>query len=131
MFESAILLYASHFGTAHLYEAALWLFRMTYSPRIYNSRNVREDGVPPLLKESPVFDWILMSYSHEQCVERLKHYTYKVSTENISSDDKKYKSLFVDATVNALNMELSQTERANYDIQLIKAITKIAKGVQA
>ena len=131
LFESAILLYASHFGTAHLYEAALWLFRMTYSPRIYNSRNVREDGVPPLLKESPVFDWILMSYSHEQCVERLKHYTYKVSTENISSDDKKYKSLFVDATVNALNMELSQTERANYDIQLIKAITKIAKGVQA
>ena len=122
LFESAILLYVSRFGTENLYEASLWLFRVTYSPRVIHQRSVREDSIPKLVKESPVFDWILMSYNHEQCIERLKRYTYKITIENIDTKNKTLKSRFVDSTIKVLKMQLSDDNRADYDKALVKAI---------
>lgn len=125
LFDSTVLLYVSQFGTQHLYQAALWLFRVVYSPRVKNEKVVREDSVPKLVRESPVFDWILMSYNHEQCIERLKKYSYIVDPKNIKKDDKTTKKRFVDATITTLGMEVEDNIAGCYDSALIKAIEKI------
>ena len=124
LFESAILLYVSRFGTENLYEASLWLFRVTYSPRVIHKRSVYEMSIPKLIEDrkGPVFDWILMSYNHEQCIERLKRYTYKITIENIDTKNKTLKSRFVDSTIKVLKMQLSDDNRADYDKALVKAI---------
>lgn len=130
LFESTVLLYVSQFGTTNLYEASLWLFRVTYSPRVIHQRSVREDSIPKLVKESPVFDWILMSYNHEQCIERLKNYTYEISTENIERSKHTYKSNFVDTTIKELRMQLLDNNRADFDKALVKVIELKIKGLR-
>lgn len=132
LFDSAILLYVSQFGTTNLYEASLWLFRVVYSPRVINKKAVKEDSVPTLVRDrSPVFDWILMSYNHEQCIERLKRYTYKITTDNIGTENKTLKSRFVDSTIKVFNMQLSNDNRADYDKALLNAIELKVKGMSA
>ena len=93
LFEIAMLCYAHRFGTEHLYEAALWLFRCTFERRLKNPKTVRETSVPEFLREYPVLDIILNAFDHQQLIGSLKRYKVTVSDENLTGNTVKCRYL--------------------------------------
>lgn len=125
LYDSSLLTYASHFGQRQLFEAALWLFRVVYSRRVTNSMAVREKSVPSFVQKYPVFDWILMSYSHEQCMERLRAFEVPVNSENLGPEYNGVKKRFVLDVDKWFGLGLAEDRLAEtYDHFLKKAIAK-------
>lgn len=123
LYDSCLLLYVSHFGRSRLFEAALCLFRVVYAPRVINQKTVRETSVSSFAKNNPIFDWILMSYTHEQCMERLHRFEVRVSGENLGKTDNGVKKRFVQAIDKWFVLNLSEERIAeNYDDALRTAI---------
>ncbi|QBQ53153.1 DUF262 domain-containing protein [Nitrosococcus wardiae] len=129
LYDSTLLLYASHFGLERFFEAALRLFRVVYSPRVSNQKAVRESSVAAFVRDNPVFDWILMNYTQEQCMARLRRFEVKVSPENLEPQDNGVKKRFVLAVKAYLGLDLSEEQLAkDYDLALQKAIKRRCKG---
>ncbi|BAU58745.1 protein of unknown function DUF262 family [Halorhodospira halochloris] len=123
LYDSCLLLYASHFGRSQLFEASLRLFRVVYAPRVTNEKTVKEATASKFVRENPVFDWILMSYTHEQCMERLRLFEVKVSAKNLGQSDDGVKKRFVQAVNEWFSLELPKDRMAEqYDDALQKAI---------
>jgi uncharacterized protein with ParB-like and HNH nuclease domain len=83
LFDASLLLYISQFGQQYLEVAAKKLFRVVYSRRVENQVAVKEKSVPAFLRETPVLDWIAMSYTPEQCFFKLDEFELNVSAEGI------------------------------------------------
>jgi hypothetical protein len=129
-FEVAMLCYVHRFGVEKLLEAAFWVFRYTYAPRVINEKTVREDSIPAFVRDRNVnfsypFDHILSSFSHEQLVGRLKYFEYKIDTTN--TDKNTVKSRFINRVKDYLRFSAmagfdAQTYVEDYDKLLRKAI---------
>ena len=133
LYDSTLLLYVSQFGCQRLLEASLWLFRVVYSPRLSNQRNVREDSVEKFVRaDASVLDWIATSFSHDELMAYLRGFQYKADPNNL--DGRKAKNLFVKAVKTALNMKLPKDKRERaeaYDKALVKAIeSRVAETMQ-
>lgn len=94
LFDCAVLLYASQFGCRQLPEAGLWLYRVVFAPRVMNEKTVREDTAQSFVRDNPILDWIAGSFSHNQLIETLKAFSYRVSNR---LDDNSVKYRFVRA----------------------------------
>lgn len=125
LYDSCLLVYVSHFGHKQLYEFSLWLFRMVYSRRVTNKKTVREDSVDALVRESPVYDWILSSYTHEQCIQQLKEFNVEVTPENLGADENSVKKRFVERVAAWFGLSLPNEQLAQlYDVSLKGGIVK-------
>ncbi|WEA00714.1 DUF262 domain-containing protein [Mucilaginibacter sp. SJ] len=93
LFEISLLCYAHRFGTEKLYEAALWLFRCTYEPRLKNPKTVKEVSVPEFLRGYPVVDIILNAFDHRELMEELKSFKATVNHENLTGNTVKRRYL--------------------------------------
>lgn len=132
LYDSCLLVYLSHFGSENLYEAALWLFRTVYSIRVTNLKMVKEMSIGAFVRDNPVLDWILMSYSHDECVEKLKQFSIEVSPEYLTEEDKSVKKRFVEKVNSWFVLGLPTDKLAKmYDEKLIEGMCKniaLARG---
>jgi uncharacterized protein with ParB-like and HNH nuclease domain len=83
LFESALIAYVSRFGFYRLFEAGLWLYRMIYSLRVTNQRNVREDGVFKFVYDNQFIDNILEVFTTDELFLFLKKFHYRLDTSNL------------------------------------------------
>lgn len=80
LFEIAVIAYVSRFGFYRLFEASLWLYRMIFSLRITNQRNVREDSVFKFVFDNQFIDNILEVFTTDELFLHLKKFHYKLDT---------------------------------------------------
>ncbi|CAG19296.1 DUF262 domain-containing protein [Photobacterium profundum] len=122
LFDSTLLLYVSQFGLTQLHEAALWLFRMVYSPRVINQKTVKESSIQSFARDNKLFDFIVLSYTHEQLIGWLKEYSYTFEGSNL--DDKKVKGRFIIRLENFFKPKTftRETIQTSFDKQLCQAI---------
>jgi len=128
LYDIAILLYVSEFGTEHLLEAAFWFARCVFSIRLYNKKTVREDSIPALVEKQPLLDWISTAYQHQQLINQLSAYRYEISPDNIGIDaTNTVKNKFIKGLAGYFGINISThkgTQLAeNFDKQLQNAIS--------
>lgn len=130
LYDCALLLYVSQFGTSKLLEASLWIFRVVFSVRLINDVSVRELGVQKFVRENPVLDWIATSFNHEQLMQYLRDYQYKFSDVGIHGNT--IKSRFLEVVIRSLKMQLSLEDvkemGTDYDQQLQEAFDSICQA---
>lgn len=80
LFEIALIAYVSRFGFYKLFEASLWLYRLIYSLRVTNQRNVREDSVFKFVYDNQFIDNILEVFTTDELFLFLKKFHYKLDT---------------------------------------------------
>lgn len=80
LFEVALIAYVSRFGFHRLYEASLWLYRMIYSLRVTNQRNVREDSVFKFVYTHQFIDNIIEVFTADELFLFLKKFSYNLDT---------------------------------------------------
>ena len=131
LYDCALAMYVSQFGSNKLLEASLRLFRVVFSPRLSNERMVRESTVQRFVRDTPVLDWITSSYTHAQLMKHLTEFNYKVAPENLDTR-KGVKRRFVDKVIATLAMDLRLGDDAQpaaiasrYDAALQSAIIRI------
>ncbi|PSV30831.1 MULTISPECIES: DUF262 domain-containing protein [unclassified Photobacterium] len=88
LYDACLLLYISQHGQSELEVAAKKLFRVVYSRRVSNQTAVREKSIPSFVKDTPVLDWIAMSYSSGQLFEKLDSFVLYVNPEGIIKAEK-------------------------------------------
>jgi len=127
-FEISLIIYVSRYGLSKLYEAALWIFRYTYSLRVSNQKTVREDSIPAFIKSNNyIFDKILMSFTHEELIESLKQFSYSVNENNLEGNT--VKARFVNRTNSYFSLNLNGGKIIDiYDSCLKQSITAKVKN---
>ena len=118
IYETALILYISHFGEHKLELAAKKLFRVIYSSRVSNEQTVKEQTAVRFIRENPVFDWIAQSYTPQQCFDYLDGFTLNVSNVDLKSNN--IKKRFIEDVVNFFGLDLSQEE---YEQKLASVLT--------
>lgn len=90
LFEITVICYVSRFGYKQLLEAAYWIYRCSYLPRVANSRNVTERGIPSYLQKFSLIDYVLQSHNHEQLIRLLdKKFVPTFAPENTKGNTAK------------------------------------------
>ncbi|SEH29601.1 Protein of unknown function DUF262 [Chryseobacterium culicis] len=93
LFEACVIAYVSKFGYERLYETSLWMYRTIFSLRITLDRNVREDSVFKLVKDTHLIDTILDIYTPEDLIKRLKKDRFKFNKNYTESSHSKSKHI--------------------------------------
>lgn len=122
LFDCAVLLYVSRFGHQRLNEAALWIFRVAFAPRLINEKAVRENSVPGFVRTQPLLDWIATSFTHEQAMGALSRCAYKVDPR---VDERSVKLRFVQAVQTYFELPLTDARKGldpDFDTTLKQAI---------
>lgn len=119
LFESCLLLYISQFGEEKLTAAAKKIFRVVYSRRVSNQKAVRENSVPAFVKDYPVLDWIVMSFTPEQCFARFDDFKLEVDPSNL--DKKSIKRRYMNEVVKVFGLTLSEDD---YKTQFADALSR-------
>ena len=131
LYDCALLLYVSQFGTAQLFEASLWLFRMVFSMRLINQVSVREMGVQRFERDHSLLDRIAASFNHEQLMQYLRGYTYEFSSFGIEKAHT-IKSRFIESVASTLRLSLPmgcvKQMPIAYDQQLRKSLESLCGG---
>jgi hypothetical protein len=84
---------------------------------------VREMSIGAFVRDNPVYDWILMSFCHKECVEKLKRFTVEVSPENLDKNDNSVKKRFVQKVNIWFELGIPADNLAEmYDIKLVEGI---------
>jgi hypothetical protein len=126
LYDIAVLLYVSEFGTEKLVESAYWLARCVFSIRLKNRKTVREDSISSFVRECHVLDWITTAYQHQQLIDHLQNYHYTVSADNIGSEFSGVKQQFLDGLADhfAIDIKNQSGEQLakDFDKQLKHAI---------
>lgn len=94
LFEICIICYAHRFGAKNLLEAAYWIFRATYSMRLSHEKNVREDSIPKFVRDEQIIEYILGSFTYDDCIRLIKDFIYEVNDKN--TDGNTVKSRFIE-----------------------------------
>lgn len=89
LYKTCLLQYISQFGENQLEEAAQKLFRVVYSRRVSNQKTVRENSIYAFVRETPVLDWIALSYTPGQCFQYLDTFVLTVDGSNLDSNSVK------------------------------------------
>ena len=129
LFNCAVLLYISQFGRQGLLEAACWLFRAIFSPRLSNEKAVRESTAQSFAEQNPVLDWIAHSYTHAELIETLQGFSYPIA-ERLDANSVKYR--FVRTVQAYFSMSLSasgEALRADFDTELKQAICRTLQKI--
>lgn len=133
LFDTALLLYASQFGTARIHEACLWIFRVSASPRLSNKSTVRESTCQAFARSSQLLDVIVASHNHEELIEHLRAFKYTVDANGLAPEDKGTKRRFVCAIGSALDFDQLPEDAAElakrYDSLLVGAIDRMTRAV--
>mgnify|MGYP000725331572 FL=1 len=98
-------------GQQSLEVAAKKLFRVVYSRRVENQKAVKEKSVPAFVKETPVLDWIAMSYTPEQCFAQLDG--FKLSVDKNGFDKNSVKKRFVEKVSQYFGLDIDKQDYAN------------------
>jgi hypothetical protein len=106
LYDIAILLYVSEFGTEKLVEAAYWLARCVFSIRLKNKKTVFEISISSFVRECSVLDWITTAYQHQQLIEHLQNYQYLVSSDNIGNEFSGVKQQFLGGLANHFTIDI-------------------------
>lgn len=125
LFDSAVLLYVSQFGSAQLFEASLWLFRMIYSLRISNQKTVKESSIQSFARDKKIFDLISQSFTHEQLIGRLKSFDYQPDNSNTDPNTNTVKVRFMNNMANYFGFDnklIQQDPKQYYDPALVSGI---------
>ncbi|QDF67104.1 DUF262 domain-containing protein [Shewanella sp. SNU WT4] len=89
LYKACLLQYISQFGEKQLEAAAKKLFRVVYSRRVSNQKAVRENSIYAFVRETPVLDWVALSYTPEQCFKYFDSFTLTVDGSNLDSNSVK------------------------------------------
>lgn len=119
LYESCLLLYISQFGEEQLTAAAKKIFRVVYSRRVSNQKAVRENSVPAFVKDFPVLDWIVMSYTPEQCFVRFDAFELEVDPSNL--DNNSIKRRYMNEVVSVFGLTLAEDD---YKTQFADALSR-------
>ncbi|EGR1155666.1 DUF262 domain-containing protein [Vibrio parahaemolyticus] len=111
LYDACLLLYISQHGQQSLEVAAKKLFRVVYSRRVENQKAVKEKSVPAFVKETPVLDWIAMSYTPEQCFAQLDG--FKLSVDKSGFDKNSVKKRFVEKVSQYFGLDIDKQDYAN------------------
>lgn len=125
LFDCAVVLYISQFGRQQLLEAAYWLFRIVFAPRLINDKAVRESTAQSFVQKYPVLDWIASSFTHEELVETLKRFECPISYR---LDENSVKYRFVRTVQTYFSMPGTKPGEAlqeTYDNEFKRAITRM------
>ncbi|GAA5526182.1 hypothetical protein Maes01_02777 [Microbulbifer aestuariivivens] len=95
LYDTCLLLYISQFGEKDLFLAAKKLFHVVYSPRVSNQKAVREASISAFIRETPVLDWIAVSYTSKTLFEYLDNFTLEVDPANLGPEHSGVKKKFV------------------------------------
>jgi uncharacterized protein with ParB-like and HNH nuclease domain len=123
LYQACLLLYISQFGEDQLYDVAKKLFRVVYSRRVSNQKAVRENSISSFVKETPVLDWIALSYTPEQCCKLLDRFELRVDPSNIKGNS--VKKRFMDKVNNEFGLSLSEGQ---YEKEFAAAFTRKVTG---
>lgn len=126
LYEACLLLYISQFGENQLERAAKKLFRVVYSRRVSNQKSVRENSIPAFVRDYPVLDWIVASYTPEQCFGFLDRFELTVDPSNLGTNSVKQR--FVDAVCKQFGLDLTAAE---YEKGLAPALDRQIAGGQS
>src|SRR5690606_13662878 len=108
LYEACLLLYISQFGEEKLTVAAKKIFRVVYSRRVSNQKAVRENSVPKFVRDVPVLDWIVMSFTPEECFARFDAFDLKVDPSNL--DNNSIKRRYMSEVVNVFGLNLAEDD---------------------
>jgi uncharacterized protein with ParB-like and HNH nuclease domain len=111
LYDACLLLYISQHGQQSLEVAAKKLFRVVYSRRVENQKAVKEKSVPAFVKETPVLDWIAMSYTPEQCFAQLDG--FELSVDKNGFDKNSVKKRFVEKVSQYFGLDIDKQDYAN------------------
>ncbi|CAH7455091.1 conserved hypothetical protein [Vibrio chagasii] len=111
LYDACLLLYISQHGQQSLEVAAKKLFRVVYSRRVENQKAVKEKSVPAFVKETPVLDWIAMSYTPEQCFAQLDG--FKLSVDKSGFDKNSVKKRFVEKVSQYFGLDIDKQDYVN------------------
>ncbi|RDL45495.1 DUF262 domain-containing protein [Marinomonas piezotolerans] len=123
LYQACLLLYISQFGEDQLEVAAKKLFRVVYSRRVSNQKAVRENSISAFVKETPVLDWIALSYTPDQCCKRLDRFELRVDPSNINGNS--VKKRFMDKVNNEFGLSLNDEQ---YEKEFAVALTRKVTG---
>jgi uncharacterized protein with ParB-like and HNH nuclease domain len=131
LFEISTIAYVSRFGYYRLYDAALWLFRVIYSLRVSNARNVREDSLFKFVYEKQLIDNILEVFTPDELFNFLKKMRYNFDTSYLVEKDEEMntvKTRFISSLATYFTgIKKSKHyyhDKANFDKDLKKAINE-------
>jgi len=119
LYEACLLLYISQFGEEKLTVAAKKIFRVVYSRRVSNQKAVRENSVPKFVRDVPVLDWIVMSFTPEQCFARFDAFELEVEPSNL--DNKSIKRRYMSEVANVFGLNLAEDD---YKTQFADALSR-------
>lgn len=124
LFDTCLLLYISQYGQYQLDIAAKKLFRVVYSRRVENQKAVKERSVPAFIKETPILDWIAMSYTPEQCFAQLDNFKLTVDKNGFNTNS--VKKRFVESVTQYFSLTI---EKQNYTNQFGPAFSEYILGL--
>lgn len=126
LYQACLLQYISQFGENQLETAAKKLFRVVYSRRVSNQKAVRENSIYAFIRETPVLDWVALSYTPEQCFHYLDSFSLKVEGSNLDSNSVKRR--FIGAVCDFFKLPLPSED---YKQHFAQALTqKVAGGLE-
>lgn len=123
LYQACLLLYISQFGEDQLDDVAKKLFRVVYSRRVSNQKAVRENSISSFVKETPVLDWIALSYTPDQCCKLLDRFELRVDPSNIKGNS--VKKRFMDKVNNEFGLSLNDEQ---YEKEFAAAFTRKVTG---
>lgn len=124
LYQACLLQYISQFGENQLETAAKKLFRVVYSRRVSNQKAVRENSIYAFVRETPVLDWVALSYTPEQCFHYLDSFSLSVEGSNLDSNS--VKKRFMSAVRDFFKLSLAPED---YKQHFAQALTqKVAGG---
>jgi len=126
LYKACLLQYISQFGENQLEKAAKKLFRVVYSRRVSNQKAVRENSIYAFIRETPVLDWVALSYTPEQCFHYLDSFSLQVEGSNLDSNSVKRR--FIGTVCDFFKMPLAPED---YKQHFAQALTqKVAGGLK-
>lgn len=128
LYKACLLQYISQFGEYQLETAAKKLFRVVYSRRVSNQKAVRENSIYAFVRETPVLDWVALSYTPEQCFAYLDGFKLTVDGNNLEPDIKSVKKRYMGKVNEFFGLNLASED---YKQGFAQALTgKVAGGLQ-
>ncbi len=137
LFDASLLLYISQFGPQYLEIAAKKLFRVVYSRRVKNQVAVKEQSVPAFLNETPLLDWIAMSYTPQQCFNLLDQFELNVNSDGIidaalspTEQNTSTKQKFINKVIDELKLTIErETTKDEYARQFASSFSDHIKSL--
>ncbi|MBQ4847920.1 DUF262 domain-containing protein [Pseudoalteromonas sp. MMG005] len=112
LYDTALLIYISQFGEQQLDIAAKKLFRVIYSPRVSNQKAVRENSISAFVRDNPVLDWIVASYTPNMCFDYLDRFSFKTDPANLAVDKNSVKKRFIFNVLKHFEIEVIEGDSA-------------------